>query len=189
MEFCKKRKNKYINIRPFSLQELSRSKILGTGITEEGITQLEIPIKLKRQLMGQGSLQHEIPDLIEWNSWWTTRRRNSKIKIMRFPYSFHVCFAWWYLNESYWINIQKYKTHQQLSYFFKTFLHHWSFVDLQFIFHFRFSIIMCCLCCFVHVLLSFCLFWILFEIDKKISTEAKSRNHSLFTSLCKTQNF
>ena len=65
MEFCKKRKNKYINIRPFSLQELSCSKILGTGITEEGITQLEIPIKLKRQLMGQGSLQHEIPDLIE----------------------------------------------------------------------------------------------------------------------------
>ena len=50
---------------PFSLQELSRSKILETGIAEEGITLLEIPIKLKRQLMGQGSLQHEIPDLIE----------------------------------------------------------------------------------------------------------------------------
>ena len=26
---------------------------------------LEIPINLKRQLMGQGSLQHEIPDLME----------------------------------------------------------------------------------------------------------------------------
>ena len=51
--------------RPFSLQELSRSKILGTGITENEISQMEIPESMKRFLKGQEGHRQEIPDLIE----------------------------------------------------------------------------------------------------------------------------
>ena len=66
MEFCKKRNNKYINITPQNLFIIKEKNPWNRHyITEEGITQLEIPINLKRQLMGEGSLQHDIPDLIE----------------------------------------------------------------------------------------------------------------------------
>ena len=37
-------------IRPFTLQELCRSKIRGSGITEDGIKQLEFPGLLKKYL-------------------------------------------------------------------------------------------------------------------------------------------
>ena len=36
--------------RPFSLKELCRAKILGSGINEDVITQLEIPLSLKKYL-------------------------------------------------------------------------------------------------------------------------------------------
>ena len=36
--------------RPFSLQEICRSKIRGSGITEDGISQLEFPVLLKKNL-------------------------------------------------------------------------------------------------------------------------------------------
>ena len=51
--------------QPFSLKELTRSKILGTGITEDGIKQLEIPIELKRFVAHQECHRQEIPDSIE----------------------------------------------------------------------------------------------------------------------------
>ena len=36
--------------KPFSLQELCRAKILASGITEDGINQLELPVSLKKYL-------------------------------------------------------------------------------------------------------------------------------------------
>ena len=54
--------------RPYSLQELCRTKILGTGITEDGIAQLEFPESLKRFLKGLGCHRHEIPEDFEGES-------------------------------------------------------------------------------------------------------------------------